>query len=84
MPFIPLSQSFPRVSTSEQASRDADAERLLLAEFNQDMPADSRAALEREYQQRFGKEPPATAAADADQRGFVPLANDEEVQQVRL
>ena len=74
MPFIPLSQSFPRVSAREQSNRDADAERLVSAEFEQDMPDDSRAALENEFQQRFDKEPSARQPS-AQPRGFVPLAN---------
>ncbi len=78
MPFIPLSQanataaSFPRVSAGEQALRDADAEQIVGSEFDQTMPEENRAALEREYAQRFGKEPPAV------QRGFVPLASAAE------
>jgi len=75
MPFIPLNASadFPRVSAEEQAARDADAERILASEFDMDMPDENRAALEREYAQRFGKEPPATAA-----RGFIPLAQADD------
>lgn len=69
MPFVPLSASFPRVSPAQQAVRDAEAEQILRAEFDQDMPDENRAALEAEYQQRFGKEPPPV------QRGFIPLAN---------
>jgi hypothetical protein len=75
MPFVPLARQspsdFPRVSTAEQASRDADAEHIVLAEFSEDMPADSRIALEKEYRRRFGKEPPVVP------RGFVPLADGE-------
>ncbi len=89
MPFIPLDQPrkatdprFPRVSDDEQAARDADAERLVSAEFDQDMPDDSRAALEREYQQRFGKEAPAVAAAPEPRRGFTPI-NAEDARPVR-
>ena len=67
MPFVPL-DSFPRVSAEEQAARDAIAEQLVANEFQDDMPDSSRAALESEYRQRFGKEPSTT------QRGFVPLA----------
>jgi hypothetical protein len=67
MPFIPLTESFPRVSRGEQAARDAQVEDLLRTEFEQDMPDESRDALEREYQQRFGKPAPV-------QRGFTPLA----------
>lgn len=67
MPFVPL-DSFPRVSAQEQAARDAIAEQLVANEFQDDMPDSSRAALESEYRQRFGKEPSTT------QRGFVPLA----------
>jgi hypothetical protein len=55
------------VTPGEQADRDAEAEQILRAEFNQDMPDENRAALEREYQQRFGK---ASTA-----RGFIPLAS---------
>lgn len=70
MPFVPLSAgSFPRVSPADQAARDAEAEQILRAEFDQDMPDENRAALEAEYQQRFGKAPPPV------QRGFIPLAN---------
>ncbi|MCK9382129.1 MAG: hypothetical protein M0P95_13845 [Sulfuritalea sp.] len=42
-----------------------------VSEFDQVMPDENRAALESEYRQRFGKEPPAA------QRGFIPLANAE-------
>jgi len=80
MPFIPLAQPrkatdrrFPHVSEEEQAARDAEAQQILLAEFDQDMPGEARAALESEYRQRFGKEPPTTAAEPV-RRGFVPLA----------
>ena len=52
MPFIPLSSSsesaaasFPRVSSSEQAARDARAENLIAGEFDQLMPDINRAAL---------------------------------------
>jgi hypothetical protein len=76
MPFVPINQitdpSFPRVSPEEQAARDAVAERIVADEFQQDMPDENRAGLEREYRQRFGKEPPAV------QRGFVPLADAAE------
>lgn len=75
MPFVPLARQspldFPRVSTAEQASRDADAEHIVLAEFSEDMPADNRVALEKEYRRRFGKEPPVVP------RGFVPLADGD-------
>lgn len=74
MPFIPLAQKsnsgpadFPSVSPEQQASRDADAERLVAAEFSQDMPDENRAALTKEYRLRFGKEPPEV------QQGFIPL-----------
>lgn len=90
MPFIPLNQprkatdlDFPRVSTDQQAARDADAEQLIAGEFDQEMPDSSRQALESEYRQRFGKEVPAVAAAPKPRRGFIPLANTEEVQPVR-
>ncbi|MBK7463974.1 MAG: hypothetical protein IPJ50_15415 [Betaproteobacteria bacterium] len=83
MPFIPLDTprkatdtAFPRVSQDEQAARDADAEHLIRDEFNLAMPDDSRAALETDYRQRFGKEPPSI------RRGFIPLANAEEAQAV--
>lgn len=96
MPFIPLSDSFPRVSADEQAARDVDAERLISSEFEQDMPADSRAALEREYRQRFGKEvgdaevparahgfiPLADAAESPPARGFVPLHGEKQERSV--
>ncbi len=68
MPFVPLSAGFPRVSAAEQAARDADAEQIVRAEFNQEMPDQNRDALEAEYQRRFGKPVPV-------QRGFVPLGN---------
>lgn len=73
MPFIPLARpssptDFPRVSSAEQAARDSDAESILVQEFDQAMPADSRKALENEYKQRFGKQPPGS------RRGFVPLS----------
>lgn len=87
MPFVPLdqpisnrSQSFPHVTASEQASRDAEAQAILEQEFAQPMPADSRAALESEYRQRFGKEPPAQrrgfhllSDAGERRRGFHPI-----------
>lgn len=83
MPFIPLDQPrkatdprFPRVSYDEQAARDADAEQLIAGEFAQDMDADSRAALGREYRQRFGKEAPTVAAAPERRRGFTPISED--------
>jgi hypothetical protein len=90
MPFFPLIEStparrqpqdFPRVSADEQAVRDDQAERVLRDEFEQDMPDDSRAALEREYRNRFGKESPTQAVAQ--QRGFIPLANADEKQPTR-
>lgn len=83
MPFIPLSSSsesaaasFPRVSSSEQAARDARAENLIAGEFDQLMPDINRAALESEYMTRFGKQPPAVGRgpSEKDQRGFVPLS----------
>lgn len=81
MGFIPLGQPskatdarFPRVSDDEQATHDVDAERLVRNELDQDMPDDSRVALEREYQQRFGKNA-SIAQPDQQQRGFIPLAN---------
>ena len=74
MPFIPLAQKsnsgpadFPNVSPEQQASRDAVAERVVAAEFSQDMPDENRAALTKEYRLRFGKEPPEV------QQGFIPL-----------
>ncbi|MFZ2855794.1 MAG: hypothetical protein WAZ34_16975 [Rhodocyclaceae bacterium] len=87
MPFTPLAESvqarlqpqnFPHVSADEQAARDDQAERLLRDEFEQDMPDDSRAALKREYSNRFGKEPPRSAEPAVQQRGFFPLANADE------
>lgn len=69
MPFVPLSDSFPRVSPAEQAARDGDAEQIVRAEFDHEMPAENRAALEVEYAQRFARKPPTT------QRGFLPLGN---------
>ena len=85
MPFIPLAPAvrrptpadFPMVSPDQQDDRDADAERIVAEEFQQDMPDVNRAALESEYRQRFGKEPPDV------QRGFVPLANAGERQPAR-
>ncbi|MCX7173431.1 MAG: hypothetical protein NT159_05835, partial [Proteobacteria bacterium] len=89
MPFIPLAQpstdNFPTVSAGEQAARDATAERILASEFSLDMPDENRVALETEYRNRFGKEPPLTvatadtAANASGQRGFIPLANAGEL-----
>lgn len=73
MPFIPLTEpsaGFPRVSAQQQAARDADAQAILEQEFDQDMPEESRDALEREYRLRFKKAPPQV------QRGFIPLETD--------
>jgi hypothetical protein len=92
MPFVPLAQPsssplpFPRVSPSEQAERDGEAEQIVRAEFDQDMPDENRTALEREYQQRFGGKsaqapsgfvPLAQGAGNIPGRGFVPLADDK-------
>ncbi len=59
------------MSPDLQASRDADAERLVGAELatNDVTNPDAQAALETEYRQRFGKKPPQVP------RGFVPLGN---------
>lgn len=81
IPFDSRPSDFPRVSAAEQSARDADAEQIISAEFDQDMPTENRAALESEYRQRFGKEPPKAGSgfipmADGRQdgpRGFVPL-----------
>ncbi|TAJ20771.1 MAG: hypothetical protein EPO47_05095 [Rugosibacter sp.] len=78
MPIIPLSTNnrrpddFPRISTAEQAARDAEAEQIVSNEITDSAlePPEVQAALNTEYRQRFNKEPPAA------RRGFVPL--DEE------
>lgn len=91
MPFIPLAESmptrrqpqnFPSVSADEQFARDDQAERLVRDEFSQEMPDDSRAALERDYRNRFGKEPPTSQPVE-QKRGFFPLANADEQKPVR-
>lgn len=93
MGFIPLEtprkatdERFPRVSSAEQSSRDAEAQAILEQEFEQPMPAASRAALETEYRKRFGKEPPAQrrgfvpleSSEDAPPRGFIPIQQEED------
>lgn len=69
---------FPRVSAAEQAARDAQAERIIAAEletYDGDNP-EAQAALEREYEQRFGRPAPV-------RRGFIPLANAEDARPAR-
>lgn len=81
MPFIPLNKNqrpddFPRISTAEQAARDAEAEQIVSAEITDSAlePPEVQAALNTEYRQRFNKEPPAA------RRGFVPLDTDANTQ----
>ncbi|MBK8760426.1 MAG: hypothetical protein IPM03_08315 [Sulfuritalea sp.] len=88
MPFIPLQQErrpapdFPRVTPEVQADRDAEAEQIVAREFDQDMPAENRTALEKEYRQRFGGPSPGRGfvplaeAGQDGQRGFIPLESE--------
>jgi hypothetical protein len=90
VPFIPLQQerrpapAFPRVTPEEQADRDAEAEQIVAREFEQDMPAENRTALEKEYQHRFGQAStgrgfiPLAAAGQDRSRGFVPIKSEEQ------
>lgn len=82
MPFIPLSTNnrrpddFPRISTAEQAARDAEAEQIVFNEITDSAlePPEVQAALNTEYRQRFNKDPPAA------RRGFVPLDEEASTQ----